>query len=66
MGRNESHNRIPELTAANNKGLPKAKRLLIIGIRKTHKYVETTRFPTGWYHIILGLPGDVSILLFGV
>ncbi|NLL68435.1 MAG: spore photoproduct lyase [Clostridiaceae bacterium] len=36
----ESHNRIPELTAANNRDFPKLKRLLIIGIRKTHKYVE--------------------------
>lgn len=36
----ESHNRIPELTAADNKYFPKLKRFLIIGIRKTHKYVE--------------------------
>lgn len=36
----ESHNRIPELTATDNRDFPKLKRLLIIGIRKTHKYVE--------------------------
>lgn len=36
----ESHNRIPELTSSDNKDFPKLKRLLIIGIRKTHKYVE--------------------------
>lgn len=36
----ESHNRIPELTSAHNRDFPKLKRLLIIGIRKTHKYVE--------------------------
>ncbi len=35
----ESHNRISELTAAANREFPKLKRLLIIGIRKTHKYV---------------------------
>ena len=36
----ESHNRIPELTATDNRDFPKLKRLLIIGIMKTHKYVE--------------------------
>lgn len=36
----ESHNRIPELTAAENRDFPKLKRLLIIGVRKTHKYTE--------------------------
>jgi spore photoproduct lyase len=35
----ESHNRIPELTAAENRDFPKLKSHLIIGIRKTHKYV---------------------------
>ena len=35
----ENHNRIPELTAAANRDFPKLKRLLIIGTRKTHKYV---------------------------
>lgn len=36
----ESHNRIPELSASENREFPRLKRLLIIGIRKTHKYVE--------------------------
>lgn len=36
----ESHNRIPELCSAENADFPKLKRHLIIGIRKTHKYVE--------------------------
>ncbi|MDO5559697.1 MAG: spore photoproduct lyase [Oscillospiraceae bacterium] len=36
----ESHNRIPELSASANKDFPKLKQLLIIGVRKTHKYVE--------------------------
>ncbi|MDR1630603.1 MAG: spore photoproduct lyase [Oscillospiraceae bacterium] len=35
----ESHNRIPELTAAENKEFPKLKRHLIVGLRKTHNYV---------------------------
>ncbi|WP_442338927.1 SPL family radical SAM protein [Clostridium minihomine] len=36
----ESHNRIPELSAAENQDFPKLKKHLIIGLRKTHKYVE--------------------------
>lgn len=36
----ESHNRIPEMQAKSNKEFGKMKRNLIIGIRKTHKYVE--------------------------
>lgn len=36
----ESHNRIPELRAAGNREFPMLKRHLIIGVRKTHKYVE--------------------------
>lgn len=35
----ESHNRIPEMTAADNRDFPKLKNHLIIGIRKTHRYV---------------------------
>jgi spore photoproduct lyase len=35
----ENHNRIPELTAAKNCDFPMLKRHLIIGIRKTHKYI---------------------------
>jgi len=35
----ESHNRIPEMTAADNKDFPKLKNHLIMGIRKTHRYV---------------------------
>ena len=35
----ESHNRIPELTAAENRDFPKLKNHLIIGVRKTHRYV---------------------------
>ena len=34
-----NHNRIPELTAADNRDFPKLKRHLIIGVRKTHQYV---------------------------
>lgn len=36
----ESHNHIPELSIAGNKDFPKLKQHLILGIRKTHKYVE--------------------------
>ena len=36
----ENHNHIPEMSAANNKDFPKLKNHLIIGVRKTHKYVE--------------------------
>ena len=35
----QSHNRIPELTAAHNRDFPKLKQHLIIGVRKTHRYV---------------------------
>ena len=35
----ENHNRIPELAAAENRDFPKLKNHLIIGVRKTHKYV---------------------------
>ena len=34
-----NHNRIPELTAADNRDFPKLKRHLIVGVRKTHRYV---------------------------
>ena len=36
----ESHNRIPAFTSAQNKDFTKLKQHLIVGIRKTHKYVE--------------------------
>ena len=36
----ESHNRIPELSSSENKDFTKLKRHLVIGIRKTHKFVE--------------------------
>lgn len=36
----ESHNRILELSSMENKDFPKLKEHLILGIRKTHKYVE--------------------------
>ena len=36
----ENHNRIPELSKAQNQDFPKLKQHLIIGVRKTHKYVE--------------------------
>lgn len=36
----ESHNRIPELSSCENKEFTKLKEKLIIGVRKTHKYVE--------------------------
>ena len=36
----DSHNRIPELSASDNRDFPKLKRHLIIGVRKTNKYVE--------------------------
>lgn len=35
----ENHNRITELTSAENRDFPKLKNHLIIGIRKTHRYV---------------------------
>lgn len=36
----ENHNRILEMTQKQNKDYPQMKRYLIIGTRKTHKYVE--------------------------
>lgn len=35
----ENHNLIPEMTAADNRDFPKLKKHLIVGIRKTHRYV---------------------------
>ncbi len=35
----ENHNRIPEMTAAANRDFPKLKKHLIVGIRKTHRYM---------------------------
>ncbi|NCA68164.1 MAG: spore photoproduct lyase, partial [Clostridia bacterium] len=35
----QSHNRIPEFNAAENRDFTKLKRHLIVGVRKTHKYV---------------------------
>ena len=35
----ENHNHIPELSAADNRDFPRLKSHLIIGVRKTHKYV---------------------------
>ncbi|AMJ41201.1 spore photoproduct lyase [[Clostridium] propionicum DSM 1682] len=35
----ENHNRITEMTSAENRDFPKLKNHLIIGIRKTHRYV---------------------------
>ncbi|WRS28900.1 spore photoproduct lyase [Oscillospiraceae bacterium MB08-C2-2] len=39
----ESHNRIPALSAANNRDFVKLKQHLIIGLRKTHKYVPNQK-----------------------
>ena len=36
----ESHNNIPELQKKPNSEFPQLKKLLIVGVRKTHKYVE--------------------------
>lgn len=36
----QSHNRIEEMTAKSNRDFPQMKKFLIIGTRKTHKYVE--------------------------
>lgn len=36
----DSHNRIEEMTAKENKDFPSMKRNLIIGVRKTHKYSD--------------------------
>lgn len=39
----ESHNRIPELSSKENADFPQLKRCLIIGTRKTHKYVPNQK-----------------------
>ena len=36
----ESHNNIPDLRSAENSAFPQMKQHLVIGVRKTHKYVE--------------------------
>jgi spore photoproduct lyase len=38
-----SHNRIPELSAAENREFPRLKRHLVVGIRKTHNYVKNEK-----------------------
>ena len=39
----QSHNNIPELRARENSEFPALKRLLILGVRKTHKYVPNRK-----------------------
>jgi len=39
----ESHNNIPDLRAASNSAFPQMKQHLVIGIRKTNKYVENQK-----------------------
>ncbi len=39
----DSHNRIPEFSAAENRHFTKLKQHLIIGVRKTHKYTENRK-----------------------
>lgn len=39
----ETHNRITEMTTAHNSDFPKLKKHLIIGIRKTHRYVPNQK-----------------------
>ena len=39
----ENHNHIPELAAAGNRDFPKLKEHLIIGVRKTHKFVPNQK-----------------------
>lgn len=39
----ENHNNIEELRACSNREFPKLKRLLIVGIRKTHRYVSNQK-----------------------
>lgn len=39
----KSHNRIPEFSSSENRAFPKLKQHLIIGTRKTHKYVENQK-----------------------
>lgn len=39
----ESHNRIPELSSSENRDFAKLKNHLIIGVRKTHKYVPNQK-----------------------
>ena len=36
----QSHNHIPELIHASNRDFPRLKRHLVVGVRKTHRYVE--------------------------
>lgn len=39
----ENHNYIPQLTKVHNRNFPKLKRHLIIGVRKTHRYVPNNK-----------------------
>lgn len=39
----ESHNKIPQFSGAENRAFPALKKHLIVGVRKTHKYVENRK-----------------------
>ena len=63
----ENHNNIEEMRKKENKEFPKMKQNLIIGIRKTHKFVENHK--TSDYlvpYTSSRMYCNVSILLFSV
>ena len=59
-----SHNNIPELRSLPNAAFPTLKRYLIVGVRKTHRYVENHKV-SDWLvpFFVLRLYGDVPVLL---
>lgn len=62
----ESHNRIEEMQQPNSQ-FAHMKRHLIVGVRKTHKYVENFKISDylGAVHLV-GVYSHVSVLLSGV
>ena len=63
----ENHNNIEEMRNKQNKEFPDIKRNLIIGVRKTHKFVEnhkTSDFFSTIY--IIRMYSNVYVLLFSV
>ena len=63
----ESHNNIEEMRKKENKDFPELKRNLIIGIRKTHKYVENHKVSNFLVpYTSSRMYRNVYVLLFGV
>ena len=63
----ENHNNIEEMRKKENKEFPKMKRNLIIGIRKTHKFVPNNKISNYLVpYTSSRMYSNVPVLLFGL